>query len=64
MFRAICSIRGIAKPAVIAQADSCGIDTDFAKGRFRERQRRKEKVDALADLSVEMDHVLVDAGRT
>ena len=52
----------IAKTAFIAQADSCRIDIDFAKGRFRERHRRKEKVDAFADLSVEMNHVLVNAG--
>ena len=53
----------IAKPAVIAQVDSAGIDIDFAKGGFRQRQGRKEEVDAFADLSVEMDHVLVNAGR-
>ena len=48
--------QGIAKPTVIAQADSVGIDIDFAKGRFRQWQRGKEEVEALTDLSLEMDH--------
>ena len=55
--------QGVAKAAVVAQANLVGVDVELPKRRFRQRRRRKVEVDALLDIAVEVDHVLADAGR-
>ena len=58
------SIRGIAETALVAQTRPTGIDTQLFQRCLGERRRRQVKMDALADLAKEMDHVLADAGGT
>ena len=54
----------IVEPAVILKLNAGGVAVELCKRRRIERRRRQIEMNALADLAVQADHVLADAGRT